>query len=315
MRLYTRVAEIAQHELKSPERAAKAYERILAIDAENADGGATRWCRSIARARSGRACSPPTRSSSARTRSGRTPTPTRRWRCTARSSSCARRSWARSALAFAWAAKAYQLRPTDAGLQKNLERLAAEAEAWEELAEIYQAEVAQGDRRRAQDRALSPAGAHRAARGCTSPRRRASYFEEVLQRAPDDDRGARQPRADLHAGGELQGAARDLPQARGARHRSAAAPGDAVQDRLDRGGAARRSGGGDRHLSQDPRQRPDAGDADAGAARAREAERGARRRRPAWPTCSSGSWCSPTRTTTTRGSSCRIGSARSTSST
>src|SRR6185312_5273044 len=35
IRLYMRVAEIAQHELKSPERAAKAYERILAIDSEN----------------------------------------------------------------------------------------------------------------------------------------------------------------------------------------------------------------------------------------------------------------------------------------
>ena len=44
-------------------------------------------------------------------------------------------------LAFAWAAKAYQLRPTDVPLQKDLERLAAEAEAWEELAEIYVAEV------------------------------------------------------------------------------------------------------------------------------------------------------------------------------
>src|SRR5207248_4611717 len=35
IRLYSRVADIAQHQLKAPERAAKAFERILAIDPEN----------------------------------------------------------------------------------------------------------------------------------------------------------------------------------------------------------------------------------------------------------------------------------------
>ena len=92
----------------------------------------------------------------------RAPTATRRSRCIARSSSCARRSWARSR----WRSPG-RPRPTSCGpatrrCRRTSSGWRAEAEAWEELAEIYQAEVAQGDRRGAQDRALSPAGAHRA---------------------------------------------------------------------------------------------------------------------------------------------------------
>ncbi|HEX8953331.1 MAG TPA: hypothetical protein VF945_15860, partial [Polyangia bacterium] len=88
-------------------------------------------------------------------------------------------------LAFAWAAKAYQLRPGDAALQKNLERLAAEAEAGEELAEIYQGEVG-----RETDDAKKIERYRQLARIALTrlykPDEARKWFEEVLARAPED---------------------------------------------------------------------------------------------------------------------------------
>ena len=138
---------------------------------------------SIARARSGRACSPPTRSCSARRR--RPATATRRWRCIARSSSCARRSWARSRWRSPGRPRPTSCAPTDAGLQKNLERLAAEAEAWEELAEIYQAEVQkEPDEARKIERYRQLARI--ALTRLYKPEEARRHFEEVLARAPED---------------------------------------------------------------------------------------------------------------------------------
>ncbi|MCA1663705.1 MAG: hypothetical protein LC659_05470, partial [Myxococcales bacterium] len=133
-RLYTRVAEIAQHELKSPERAAKAYERILAIDPENqhaADAlvpiyrAGEKWARLLATYEILLGAKKATGDLDETLALHREIV-----------GLCEEKLGSKS-LAFAWAAKAYQLRGADAALQKNLERLAAEAEAWEELAEIY----------------------------------------------------------------------------------------------------------------------------------------------------------------------------------
>ncbi|MGZ3405885.1 MAG: tetratricopeptide repeat protein, partial [Polyangia bacterium] len=183
-RLYTRVAEIAQHELKSPERAAKAYERILAIDPENQTAAAAlvpiyrageKWARLLATfeiilGAHGR---------QAKTDGDETIALHREI-----VELCEEKLGSKS-LAFAWAAKAYQLRPTDGALQKNLERLAAEAEAWEELAEIYQAEVGkETDDARKIERYRQLARI--ALTHLYKPEEARKWFEEVLQRAPED---------------------------------------------------------------------------------------------------------------------------------
>ena len=181
IRLYTRVAEIAQHELKSPERAAKAYERILAIDPENVAAAhalvpiyraGEKWARLLATyeiilgAHKG----------------GGDDEALALHREIVEL--CEQKLGSKS-LAFAWAAKAYQLRPGDAALQKNLERLAAEAEAWEELAEIYTAEV-----QKETDDAKKIERCRQLARIALTrlykPDEARRWFEEVLARAPDD---------------------------------------------------------------------------------------------------------------------------------
>ena len=184
IRLYLRVAEIAQHELKSPERAAKAYERILATDPENEQAAhalvpiyraGEKWARLLAtfeiilqaHSRQGKGDGEETMALHREI-----------------VQLCEEKLGSKS-LAFAWAAKAYQLRPTDAGLQKNLERLAAEAEAWEELAEIYQAEIAkETDEGRKIERYRQLARI--ALTRLYKPDEARKWFEEVLQRAPDD---------------------------------------------------------------------------------------------------------------------------------
>ncbi len=195
IRLYTRVAEIAQHELKSPERAAKAYERILAIDPENQAAAhalvpiyraGEKWARLLATfeiilgasAKHGNADGEQTMALHREI-----------------VELCEEKLGSKS-LAFAWAAKAYQLRPLGpsgaerseadaAALQKNLERLAAEAEAWEELAEIYQAEVAkETDEPRKIERYRQLARI--ALTRLYKPDDARRFFEEVLARAPDD---------------------------------------------------------------------------------------------------------------------------------
>ena len=184
IRLYLRVAEIAQHELKSPERAAKAYERILAIDPDNQPAAhalvpihraAEKWARLLATFEiilnhrdAGEAPDSDARLALHREIVGL----------------CEEKLGSKS-LAFAWAAKAYQLRPGDVALQKDLERLAAEAEAWDELAEIYQAEVSkEGDEARKTERYRQLARI--ALTRLYKPDEARKWFEEVLARAPDD---------------------------------------------------------------------------------------------------------------------------------
>ncbi|HEY2747131.1 MAG TPA: hypothetical protein VGL86_21055, partial [Polyangia bacterium] len=184
IRLYTRVAEIAQHELKSPERAAKAYERILALDAENVTAAhalvpiyraGEKWARLLA-----------TYEIILGVNSRQSNVDSEEAIALHREivELCEEKLGSKS-LAFAWAAKAYQLRPADTGLQKNLERLAAEAEAWEELAEIYQAEVGKetDDARKIERyRQLARIALSR----LHKPDEARKWFEEVLARAPED---------------------------------------------------------------------------------------------------------------------------------
>ena len=142
----------------------------------------------------------------------------------------------------------------------------------------------------AQGRALSPAGAHRAARGSHKPDEARKCFEEVLARAPEDAEALQNLEQISHAGGELQGAARDLRGARRAPERSARG----ASSCSSRSPGSRRSSSAIRWRRRRPIARSSRPTRRRrrrrGPARAREAERGARRLRAAWPTCSSGSW-------------------------
>ena len=311
IRLYSRVAEIAQHELKSPERAAKAYERILAVDAREPRRGAARWCRSIARARSGRACSRPTRSSSAPT------TANGDERAGDRAASRDRRAVRGEArLEAAWRSpgrpRRIALAPADAALEKRARaarrRGRGVGRAGRDLRRPRSREEPDEARKVERHRQLGAHRAHAAAqarggapllrggarsarptttrrsrRSSRSSRRRANYTELLAiyrkreARATDPQRAARA----------------------------------ALQDRA----GSRRSSSAIRWRRRRPTARSsttdDAGDADAGAARAREAatrraatgRRHGRRARAA-------AGARRRATTRTRGSSCRSGSAR-----
>ncbi len=178
--LYSRVAEIALTQLKAPDRAAKAYERILAADGENQAAAAAlvpiyraaeKWarllaCYEILLAHAGELDA--------------------KLGIHADIIKLAEEKLGSHGLAFTWCAKAYALKPSDSRIEKELERLAAEAEAWEELVDIYVAEVAretdpekQAERHRQLGR-ISVSRLHK-----TDDARR--HFEAVLERKPDDE--------------------------------------------------------------------------------------------------------------------------------
>ncbi|HEX4458684.1 MAG TPA: tetratricopeptide repeat protein, partial [Polyangia bacterium] len=191
MRLYTRVAEIAQQQLKSPDRAAKAYERILAIAGDGPEAqpaaqallpiyrASEKWARLLTTYEillNQRRADDANESAAALDE---------RLSLHRQIVELCEQKLGSKSLAFAWAAKAYQLKPSDAGLQRDLERLAAEAEAWEELAEIYQSEVAkETDEARKTERFRQLARI--ALTRLYKPDEARKYFEEVLARAPED---------------------------------------------------------------------------------------------------------------------------------
>src|SRR6185369_1954988 len=78
------------------------------------------------------------------------------------------------------------IRPDDPQLEKELERLALEAEAWEELSELYAAQVARESdpkRQAERHRQLGRLALHRLHR----PEEARKHFEEVLRVAGDDE--------------------------------------------------------------------------------------------------------------------------------
>jgi len=178
--LYAKVAEVAEQKLKSPERAAKAYERILAVEGDNQMAAAAlvsiyrqqeKWARLLATHEIllGHAKDDDARLERLREI---------RVLCEDKLGS--------KGLAFTWCAKAFTLRPQDPALEKELERLAAESEAWDELVELYAAEVAreadparQAERHRQLGR-LTLNRLHK-----TDDARR--HFEALLERKPDDE--------------------------------------------------------------------------------------------------------------------------------
>ncbi len=140
-----------------------------------------RWPRSTPRPASRPACSPPTRSSSS------TPsTTTRACGLLGEIRSLCEDRLGSKALAFQWAARAYQVRPTDPQLMIDLQRLGAEADAWDEVAAILDrrvqaAEVSEAERLRL----LRELGKISTARLHVMERAQ-TYWEQVLVLVPDD---------------------------------------------------------------------------------------------------------------------------------
>ena len=89
-------------------------------------------------------------------------------------------------LAFSWSARAYALKPDEAGLERDLERLAEAAETWDELAELYEREVGP-DRPQAHRlrRLRQLAEIARTRRHRPDDARR--HYEHILQLAPGDE--------------------------------------------------------------------------------------------------------------------------------
>ena len=251
-RLLERVALIAQEKLNQPERALKAYERILATDPRNRGAAlallplyrdAQKWPRLLAtyevllgpaaagrRHHAGRpaGAATPRRARSASSGSGR-----RRWR-----SSGAR---ARS-----------RRRPKNEAVRTDLERLAGEADEWGNLAALYDARTAattdaeerlwllRRTLRIAATRLFRPQDARKAAEQIIAE---VGFDEEA-------DAALEQILTQTKAWARSGQAAARARRSR-ARRRRARAP--AVPHRAARGRARGRRGRGDRHLEEDPR--------------------------------------------------------------
>jgi tetratricopeptide (TPR) repeat protein len=134
--LYLRIARTYEQRLHQRERAAKAYERILSLSPDHPDSARAlvpiyqegeKWARLLPTYEIllGHAGSLPERLEILRDI---------RQLCERRLSS--------KGLAFQWCTRAFALTPEDPELQAELERLADEADAWEELSELYQKRVA-----------------------------------------------------------------------------------------------------------------------------------------------------------------------------
>ncbi len=91
------------------------------------------------------------------------------------------------ALAFQWTARAYELKPDDDALIRDLERLGAEADAWEEVAEILDRRVdSDGVDETEKLRLFRELGRIAAVR-LHDPDRARAYQRRVLELSPDDE--------------------------------------------------------------------------------------------------------------------------------
>ncbi|MFH1176631.1 MAG: hypothetical protein V1750_04415, partial [Acidobacteriota bacterium] len=139
LQLYARVAELCRERLRQPERAVKAYERILAVDPTNLAAAQAlvpiyrqgeKWPRLL---------------STYEILLGHAEGKSEQLALYQEIRKlCEERLGSRS-LAFQWCARAYAVAPEDGQLRADLARLAAEADAWEELAELYHRRVARID--------------------------------------------------------------------------------------------------------------------------------------------------------------------------
>jgi golgin subfamily B member 1 len=174
-----RIATLAV-EKAAPEKAAKAYERILALDPQNLTAARAlvpiyrrteKWARLL---------------STYEALLAHAESPGERLTLHLDIRQLCEEKLGSKALAFQWCARAYELAPDDPRLLKDLERLGAEADAWEQVAEILERRVA--SLAVSQDekvRLLREIGRIRAVR-LHKPDEARQAWEHVLGLLPDD---------------------------------------------------------------------------------------------------------------------------------
>ena len=139
-RLLERVAALAQEKLNQPERALKAYERILATDPRNRQAAlaliplyraAQKWPRLLA---TYEVLLGPTAA-------GDTTSLSDRLELFAEARRICEQRLGSKALAYQWCARAFEAAPKNGDVRVDLERLAGEADEWGALAALYEARV------------------------------------------------------------------------------------------------------------------------------------------------------------------------------
>ncbi|RMH42163.1 MAG: tetratricopeptide repeat protein [Deltaproteobacteria bacterium] len=179
--LLERTAAIAEQHVAHPEKVARAYERILAVDPAHRRAAAAlvpiyertqKWARLLA---------------IYEVLLGHATDVDEQLRLHLAIRKLAEERLGSKALAFQWAARAYELAPADAALLEDLERLGAEADAWQEVAAVLdrrlQAQDLPDDERLRLLRELGTIASTRLHRPDDARR----YYEGVLAIAPDDE--------------------------------------------------------------------------------------------------------------------------------
>jgi len=184
-RMLERIAVIASEKLHQPDRALKAYERILAADPGNITAAealvplyraAQKWPRLLA---------------TYEVLAGKKADGTYRLAPEARLSilrdarQIAEQRMSSKGLAFQWAARCFDVAPNDAAIQADLERLAGDADEWDVLAELYskRLEVATDvEEKRSLLRRLMKIASARLHKPVEARR----YAEALLAQIPDD---------------------------------------------------------------------------------------------------------------------------------
>ncbi|HKE15362.1 MAG TPA: tetratricopeptide repeat protein [Kofleriaceae bacterium] len=178
--LLERAAGVAAQHVDSPDKLARAWERVLSIEARHA--GAARALAPIY-ARSGK---------SARLLATyeilleHAENDDARLRLLGEIRALCEDRLGSKALAFQWAARAYELRPGDAQLMTDLERLGAEADAWDEVAAILDRRVKSPDAGDAERLRLLRELGKIASQRLHDVEVAQTYWGEVLARVPDD---------------------------------------------------------------------------------------------------------------------------------
>jgi tetratricopeptide (TPR) repeat protein len=178
--LLERTARIAVDKVQSDERAVRAYERILALDAEHL--GAARalapiyernekWARLLA---------------VYEVILAHTESPTLKLKLHLDIRDLCERRLGAKAQAFAWAVRAYELDPAAPDLLEQLERLGAEADAWDEVCTVLEQRTGADDVDDEEKvRLLSELGRIAATR-LKDPERARRHYEALLALAPGD---------------------------------------------------------------------------------------------------------------------------------
>ncbi|HEX2574271.1 MAG TPA: tetratricopeptide repeat protein [Polyangia bacterium] len=179
VKLNRRVAEVALEQLHQPERAGKAYERILAVEPQNLDAARAlvpiyrrgeKWARLLA---------------TYEILLGHAQGNAERLELHREIRLLCEEKLGSKQLAFSWCAKAFAIDGDDPELERELERLAREADAFDLLMEIYarqSRELPEGPRKVLRLRQVADLLLTRLNRADEARR----YYVEVLERVPGD---------------------------------------------------------------------------------------------------------------------------------